>query len=301
LFKPLFDSLNQAQDALAIQVIVIDNASGDGSVEILKTRYPEITLIANKDNVGFGRANNQALEIARGRYVLLLNTDAFVSPDTLRKTIDYMDGDPTCGVLGVKLIGRDGALQPSCRYFPTPWNVFLTSSGLARFFPRTRLVDDLAWDHGTIRDCDWVPGCYYLIRREVLDQVGLFDGRYFMYSEEVDHCQAVRKAGWRVKFYPFTSVVHLGGESAKSVGQVTAGGRQLSKLQIESELLYFRKHFGLPGVLMSVALRMIAAAINAVKMLAARRDAAAVRAEARNVRVMLRSMLHTRLGATPTR
>ena len=117
-------------------------------------------MIANSVNVGFGRANNQALPHVRGRYVLLLNTDAFVSADTLPKTVSFMDAHPRCGVLGVKLVGEDGSLQPSCRYFPTPWNVFLASTGLQRFFPRTRLVDDMSWDHASVRECDWVPGCY---------------------------------------------------------------------------------------------------------------------------------------------
>ena len=110
------------------------------------------------------------LPLARGRYVLLLNTDAFVSPDTLSKTVAFMDANPRCGILGVKLVGADGRLQPSCRYFPTPFNLFAASSKLGMwlrrwFFPRTRLVDDLDWDHATVRECDWVPGCYYLIRR----------------------------------------------------------------------------------------------------------------------------------------
>ena len=99
-------------------------------MELLRVKYPDVELIENKINVGFGRANNQALPMARGRYLLLLNTDAFVAPDTLQKTIDYMDAHARCGVLGVKLVGADGSLQPSCRYFPTPWNVFAASNRL---------------------------------------------------------------------------------------------------------------------------------------------------------------------------
>ena len=104
------------------------------------------------------------------------------------------------------------------------------------------------WDHASVRECDWVPGCYYLIRREVIDQVGLFDPRYFLYYEEVDHCKRVKQAGWKVVYYPHTTVVHIGGESAKSVDQLNVDGRQIPTLQIESELLYFRKHHGLPGL-----------------------------------------------------
>ena len=187
----------------------------------------------------------------RGRYVLLLNTDAFVSPDTLVKTISFMDQNSRCGILGVKLVGEDGSLQPSCRFFPTPWNVFVAANGLARYFPKTKLVDDMTWDHRTTRQCDWVPGCFYLVRKEVVDQIGLFDPRFFLYCEEVDHCRRARDAGWIVTFYADTQVVHIGGESAKTDPAFTSASRQIAPLQVESELLYFRKHYGLLGLIES--------------------------------------------------
>jgi len=141
-------------------------------------------------------------------------------------------------------LGCDGVLQPSCRYFPTPLNIFLQRTGFKKIFRKPQLVDDMSWDHNSARQCDWIPGCYYLIRQEVVEKVGLFDPRYFLYYEEVDHCFAVKKAGWGVHFFPDTSVVHSGGESAKSEGSLTSSGRQLEALQIESELLYFRKNHG---------------------------------------------------------
>jgi GT2 family glycosyltransferase len=266
LLEPMFTALEASRGALKLQVIVVDNASRDGSVKVLRAKYPNVELIENRTNVGFGRANNQALPWIHGRYVLLLNTDSFVAPDTLNKTIEFMDAHPRYGVLGVKLVGRDGTLQPSCRYFPTPWNLFVARTGFKRFFPRTRLVDDLSWDHTWIRECDWVPGCYYLVRREVVERVGLFDPRYFLYYEELDHCRRVRAAGWSVVYYPFTHVVHLGGESAKSEGPLTAHGRQISAQQIESELLYFRKHNGSVGLLSALTLSLFADSIVACKM-----------------------------------
>jgi len=250
----LFSSLQNIE----MEVIIIDNASKDHSADILRKEYPQITLIENKINVGFGRANNQALLYLNSRYVLLLNTDAFVETDTIVKTVQYMDANPQCGILGVKLLGRDGELQPSCRYFPMPWNIFLKRTGLDRTFKRTKMVDDMSWDHASVRDCDWVPGCYYLIRKEVIDQVGLFDPRYFLYYEEIDHCFAAKNAGWQVTYYPFTSVVHIGGESAKTKGEITSSGRQISSLQIESELLYFRKNYGLSTVISNVLLVTLA-------------------------------------------
>ncbi len=250
----LYSSLHD----LEMEVIIVDNASRDQSAKVLRNEYPQITLLENNKNVGFGRANNQALPYIKSRYVLLLNTDAFVESDTISKTVQYMDVNQRCGILGVKLLGRDGILQPSCRFFPTPWNIFLNRTGMDRIFKHTKMVDDMSWDHASIRDCDWVPGCYYLIRKEVIDQVGLFDPRYFLYFEELDHCFNAKKAGWHVTYYPYTSVVHIGGESAKSDGNITSKGRQISSLQIESELLYFRKNYGLNTVILNVFLVSLA-------------------------------------------
>src|ERR1700742_185204 len=135
LLKRMFAALYEGAGSIRLEVIVIDNASSDASVPILERDYPDVRVIKNKTNVGFGRANNQAIPYLRGRHVLLLNTDAFVGPDTLAKTTSYLDKHPRCGILGVKLVGEDGSLQPSCRYFPTPWNVFLQQTGLSRFLP----------------------------------------------------------------------------------------------------------------------------------------------------------------------
>jgi N-acetylglucosaminyl-diphospho-decaprenol L-rhamnosyltransferase len=232
-----------------LEVFIVDNASKDNSAEHIKKAYPNITLIENKANVGFGRANNQVLDLVKGDYVLLLNTDAFVQADTLQKSAHYMLIHPNCGVLGVKLLGRDGELQPSCRYFPTPFNLFASRVGLNRLLPNIKLVDDASWNPAITQTCDWVPGCYYLVRKEVIQQVGLFDPLYFLYCEEVDHCFATKKAGWDVTYLSDTSVVHIGGESAKSDHVIEYKNRQINTLRIESELLYFRKNHGLLGAL----------------------------------------------------
>jgi N-acetylglucosaminyl-diphospho-decaprenol L-rhamnosyltransferase len=282
-------------------MIAIDNASRDDSVNVLRTKFPHVELIENQRNVGFGRANNQAISRAEGRYVLLLNTDAFVAPDTLQKTVAFMDDHPQFGILGVKLVGRDGSLQPCCRYFPTPWSVFLATTGLKRYFPRTRLVDDMSWDHASVRKCDWVPGCYYLVRRQVIDQVGFFDPRYFLYYEEVDHCRAVRQAGWDVVYYPFTQVVHIGGESAEAEGPLTGAGRQISALQIESELLYFRKHYGIRGVLAAAFLATVADILSAGSAFIRRLDTARIAAAVQHARIVFKLLIDTGLASRATR
>ena len=303
--KNLLDScvavLRTSAAGIKHQIIIVDNASQDGSVEHLRHRFSDCELLFNESNVGFGRANNQALALARGRYVLLLNTDAFVAADTIHKTVNYLEANPTTGVLGVRLVGRDNVLQPSCRYFPTPWNEFVSRAGLSRWFPLTRLVDDMAWDHSSIRECDWVPGCYYLVRQSVIDQVGLFDPRFFLYYEEVDHCCAVKAAGWKVVFYPDTTVVHIGGESAKSVSEITASGRQIDSLQIESGLLYHRKHHGRIGLACDVFLITLGDVVLTMKWLIKRRTTTGAKAYGTHIKTAWRLLSSTGWGHRPTR
>jgi GT2 family glycosyltransferase len=298
MMEGLFSSVQSVGD---VQIIVVDNGSKDGSVELLRSLGDQIELVCNVDNVGFGRANNQCLPAVRGSYVLLLNTDAFIGSDALNKTLCYMVAHPNCGVLGVRLVGRDGSLQPSCRYFPTVFNVFLSSAGISGWFPWVRVVDDLVWDHSTERDCDWVPGCYYLVRREVLDDVGLFDPRFFLYYEEVDHCRAVKAAGWSVTYFAGVNIVHIGGESAKSNGDFTSSSRQISALQIESELLYFRKHSGLSGLLTHLMLTIVAALILTAKALVRLRGTDHIASLWRHVIQVMSFAQRTGFGARPTR
>ncbi len=301
LLDRMFAALDAATASVNIEVVVVDNASTDNSLELLRNQYPFVEVIENTTNVGFGRANNQAMPKVRGRYVLLLNTDAFVRSDTLEKTVAFMDSNANCGVLGVKLIGGDGTLQPSCRYFPTPWNVFLQRSGLSRFFPNHRLIDDMKWDHASIRPCDWVPGCYYLARSDVIRQVGLFDPRFFLYYEEVDHCRAVRAAGWQVIYYPFTEVVHIGGESAKTDSAITKVGRQISLLQIESELLYFRKFYGFSGLAAGLFLSISADTLSALKCLLRGFDFRGATAAFRHTLAVFKILVATDFATQPTR
>ena len=278
LLERLRGSLGQlALPGLKLRLLAVDNASLDGSGDILRTTFPCDLFIQNQRNVGFGRANNQLAEHVCGDYALLLNTDAFVAPETLARSVDYMDGHPRCGILGVRLVGSDGSQQPSRRAFPTPLTTFLRRTGLHRLLPLPRARDDLAADHGRVSDCDWVPGCYYLVRRAVLDQIGLFDPRFFLYFEEVDHCRRARNAGWTVTYLPSTSVVHVGGESAKSIAELSQD-RQISVLQVESELLYMRKHFGAGGLALHLALVVLGDACLALKdLLKMRGDGVALR------------------------
>lgn len=301
LLSKMRDALMCSQGSLSLQTIVIDNASRDDSLPVIHREFPDAHVIENATNVGFGRANNQAISVATGRYLLLLNTDAFVAPDSLSKTVSYMDAHPQCGVLGVRLVGSGGELHPSCRFFPNPWNVFVSRSGLLRVFPWVQLVDPPGHHDDVTRECDWVVGCYMLIRREVVAECGLFDPRYFLYLEEVDFCRRVKRAGWKVVYFAETTVVHLGGESAKSDEELTTSGRQISVMQIESELLYYRKNFGLPGLIAFVALSWLTDAIHALKWLARGRGVAGLKPVRAHSKALQTLLFKTRAGSVPTR
>lgn len=301
LLDEMLAALKQDPAFDSARLVLVDNASTDGSAEYLKSAFSEHTLLFSESNIGFGRANNLALDRVDSEFVLLLNTDAFIAPDSLTRSLAYMRSDPKCGVLGVKLVSRDGSLQPSCRYFPAPLNMFLSRSGLSRFLPWVRGVDDMNWAHDEVRECDWVPGCFYLIRRELIDLLGLFDPRYFLYYEEVDHCRAVKAAGWKVVYFPGTSVVHIGGESAKSAGELTQSGRQISILQVESELLFIRKHHGLVGLCLHLILSALSALWVGVKGVLRGKGSRRFIEELGALRLAWRLVRQTAWGTRPTR
>jgi N-acetylglucosaminyl-diphospho-decaprenol L-rhamnosyltransferase len=148
-----------------------------------------------------------------------------------------------------------------------PLNIFAVRTGLNRILTKIKMTDDANWNPKITQNCDWVPGCYYLIRKQVIDEVGLFDPIYFLYYEEVDHCLAAKNAGWKVTYFAETTAIHIGGESAKSDGKITSIGKQLSSLQVESELLFFRKNYGLLTCLCNIGLVVLADLLEMSKLL----------------------------------
>ncbi len=297
LLHRCIDHLRAASAGLRVSVVIVDNASRDGSVALLKRDFTDCTVIENSVNVGFGRANNQVLGLCNAPFVLLLNTDAFVPPSALLQCLRHLEEQPRCGVLGVRLVDEAGRGDFSARDFPSAWDSFAVQTGLARHRP-----DDQARARGAnVVDCDWVTGCFYLVRRAVIDEVGLFDPRYFLYYEEVDHCRATWQAGWKVQCLLNCSVIHEGGASARSDGELSTSGQQLISLQIESELLYFRKHGGVPGLALTLALGLAADAVLSIKSLLRGRGLQQLRAHARHAKELCRLTVATGGGLHPTR
>ncbi len=223
------------------EIIVVDNGSTDGTVEMLRRDYPNVRLIENRENVGFARANNQGLAASRGRYLLLLNTDAFLRGPALARLVRFMDEHPEAGVVGPRLYFGDGTLQRSCYAFPTLATEFYGAVGLDRLFPRSRLFGRYRlgyWDMRDVREVDVVMGACLMARREVFEQIGGLDERFFMYSEEVDWCYRARQAGWRIYYVPQAEATHLWGGTSRVLPVQT-----LVQLY-HSRLLFFRKHYG---------------------------------------------------------
>lgn len=206
-------------DGIDAEIIVIDNASNDGSPEMVENEFPSAILIKNTENRGFAAANNQGFAQAKGRYVLLLNSDTIVHGDVLKKTVNYLDEHPDIGVLGCRVLNPDGTMQPNTSQFPSLLNLLILSTGLWRiksipFFDRYRMLN---WDRLDARDVDVVAGCYMAVRKSAMDEVGVLDEDFYFFGEETDWCVRFREAGWRVHCAPVGEITHLGGGSARKL------------------------------------------------------------------------------------
>ena len=231
--------------SLSTEVIVIDNASADGSAARVAAEFPWVKLIANAENRGFTAANNQGIAASQGRYVLFLNPDTTVIGDALATMVEFMESHPDVGVVGPQLRYGDGSPQSSRRRFPTFVTALFESTPLAWHWPTNpwarwyRMGDRRAGEVAAIEDVDWLVGAALCTRRAVLDQVGGFDEGYFMYSEELDWCRRVKQAGWRVVYLPTAQIIHHEGRSSEQVVAARHIRFQTSKVR------YFRKFHGL--------------------------------------------------------
>ena len=212
-------SVQRAVADIDAEVFIVDNNSVDGSVQMLKSKFPDFTLIENKENVGFAKANNQAMRIAKGEYILLLNPDTVVEEDTFSKCIEFMDAHLDCGGLGVKMIdGHGKILKESKRGFPTPWASFCKMSGLTSLFPHSKRYAQYYMGHLSYEETnqvDILAGAYMMMRKECLDKVGLLDEDYFMYGEDIDLSYRITLGGYKNYYFPEAEIIHYKGESTK--------------------------------------------------------------------------------------
>jgi GT2 family glycosyltransferase len=224
------------------EVIVIDNASTDGSADMVRTAFPRTLLRVNSTNRGFAAANNQGMEAAQGCYILLLNSDTLVLDGAIDRMVRFAEAHPEAAATACRVLNSDRTRQPTCFQFPSALNLLIAALYLNKLFPRSRLWGRERmtwWDGLDTRAVEVVTGCFILVRRDVIDQVGVLDESYFMYGEEADWCYRFRQAGWKVLFTPDAQIVHLGGASSAHVKGPMC-------LQLRASLLLFlRKHRGL--------------------------------------------------------
>jgi len=250
ILKECLESVIRESANLRVEILIVDNHSADGSAEMVEQEFPDVQLIRSEINLGFGAANNVALKRARGRYFVLLNSDAFFQPSALERAIKHMDETPDCGLGGGLLISRDGSWQPSARSFHSVLGDLIVLTGLAAKFPKSKLFGnfDRTWaDINQAAPVDWVPGAFSIIRPAALEKAGLFDPAFFLYYEEVDLCLRIKEAGYSIWYWPDIAIVHIGGESSRQLKtlEFSSQAAQVVMWRMRSTLLYYRKHHGL--------------------------------------------------------
>ncbi len=240
------DSLAALQSRRSMEVIVVDNASTDGTAEVVEIRFPWAKLIKSKENLGFSRGNNVGIRQCRGRYIALVNPDVIVLPGCLDALADFLDQNPKAGVVGPRVLNPDRTLQSSCRRAPSLWNNFCSATALATAFKSSRWFAGehmFFFAHDHTRAVDVLVFCFAMMRREAFDAVGLLDEELFMYGDDIDWCRRCWKAGWEVMFYPGAQAIH-------DRGKVTAPYPvRFALAQQRSVMHYWKKHHGVLGVL----------------------------------------------------
>lgn len=253
-------SVFKAGTGLDMEVFVVDNNSVDNSVEMVKATFPTVKVIANKENVGFSRANNQAVRESQGEYVLLLNPDTVLREDTLTKCISFMDQTADCGGLGVRMIDGKGRFLPeSKRGLPTPAVALYKMTGLAALFPKSRKFGRYHLKYipeNETHEVDVLSGAFMMLRKSVLDKIGLLDEAFFMYGEDIDLSYRITQAGFKNYYFPQTTIIHYKGESTKKKSA------NYVRVFYQAMVLFAQKHYnkkmaGWFAFFISIAIRVV--------------------------------------------
>jgi GT2 family glycosyltransferase len=234
------ESLAQCQIKCRTEVIVVDNGSEDGSQGAVRRRFPNAKLIENRANLGFAKANNIGIKEATGKYLCLINSDVKVREECIDRLVRYMDANAGIGMVGPKILNPDLTVQDSCRRFPSLWTNLVVAVGLDKLFPKSRVFYGehmLFFSHDKVLDLDYIAGCFMLVRRETIDQIGLMDERFFIYQEEVDWCKRFWEGGWRISFFPGAEAIHHHGASS------SRDPLRFALAQQRSVLLYWEKYY----------------------------------------------------------
>jgi GT2 family glycosyltransferase len=243
MLRECLGSICSTQEDLNLQIFVVDNASSDGSAEMVRTEFPDVHLIANDRNTGFACATNQGILLSGGRHIFLLNPDTIIFPGTLKRMVDFLDSNPDAGAVAARLYNSDRSLQYSVRRFPTLLTPFtenptlLNTPFIRSHTIRSRLMN---WDHNSIMEVEQPAGAAFMIKRAVIATLGTLDIRYHMFFEDVDLCHRIKWNGWKIYYLPQAEIIHHGGQSVRQREHI--GGEFYKSL-----IHYFRTHYGVWG------------------------------------------------------
>lgn len=241
LLRQTLESVFRNQPGYRFEVFVVDNHSADGSCRMVKEKFPHVLLIENKENEGFSRANNRAIRISQGRYILLLNSDTLVLPGTFDTMINFLEDNPRVGAAGCKVVLTNGKLDLACRRsFPTPLNSLFQAVGLSKLFPKSELFAryNLTYlDEDETYPVECIVGAFMLVRRETIEQIGLLDETFFMYGEDIDWCFRIKHAGWEIYYHPKAKIIHYKGATSvkRKYWMIYEFHRAM--------LIFYRKHY----------------------------------------------------------
>lgn len=218
LVRDCLKSVYDQTEGINFEVIYVDNASEDGSVEMVSKEFPKVKIIENENNEGFIKANNQAIEVANGRYVLLLNSDTIILDNAIAKTLRFADAHPEAAVIGCKVFTPNNTLQRTCFLYPSVLNMLLSATYLYKLFPRSKFFGREGmtwWDYRNTREVEAICGVCSLVRQDAIKQVGLMNELYFVYGDDPDWCYRFRKNGWKIFFSPAAEIIHYGDETIR--------------------------------------------------------------------------------------
>lgn len=236
LLRKCLLSIERAINDYSYEIIVVDNASSDGTVEMIKNEFPLVHLIINKENIGFAKANNYGIQYAKGRYILLLNSDAILHTNCLNKMIKFMEMQKNAAALSPKVLNLDDTLQSKGNHFPSLTKALLLILKINKILPKKylyKIFPNLFWDENEIRKVDWISGCCMLIKKDALKEIGLLPESYFMYYEDLEWCLLAKNKGYDIWYYPKATITHISSSSPNN---------EIIKISVISTLMFFRKH-----------------------------------------------------------
>jgi len=252
--KKCLESIKNANSKFNYEIIVVDNDSSDSSLEMLEKEFPDISLIKNKENLGFSRANNQGVKKAKGKYLLFLNPDTVLNKDTLPTLMKFMERNKDVGISTCRLVMPNGKIDDAChRGFPTPWNAFCHFSGLSRMFPKIKLFSGYSLSYlnfEEIHEIDACAGAFMLVRREAGEKIGWWDEDYFFYGEDLEFCFRIKELGYKIYYIPDVSVFHYKGVSggikknSKNISTADIKTRRLAtNARFNAMKIFYKKHY----------------------------------------------------------